>query len=67
MAILTNGLSKLWLESLSGNPNFSFFQTIVFYGFWTAKITEGIKNFAKSKFDLDEEEGEKNKLNNEDD
>lgn len=39
------GLHLTWTSSLTGNPNFLFFQCFVFYLFVVILVTETLKNF----------------------
>ena len=41
------GLSMLWTNSLTGNPNFLFFQCFAFYIFVIILLTESIREFIK--------------------
>jgi len=59
--ILTCGLTIHWFYSISGNPNFLFFQSVVFYALFVILITEYI-NQMKKKCDLKKMENYSNKI-----
>ena len=46
--ILTCGLTMHWFYSISGNPNFLFFQGVVFYVFFVILVTEYLNQMKKA-------------------